>query len=415
MSLSNTLLMLPRELPGYLKVAYSLRYANEPNMGNCVIQICRVVQRIFSLVKELIYYRPFYADFQRNKEKLNNYFATINQTIAQNQKTLCVYFVSAHDHNGAILGNHLYYYHHYKIQNLQKYFAVTAKLVASQQEMKDFMRSIKRQYPKREIKFVDVVSHGSKSSLSIHAPGASEIPAEQIREDLFSDSAPDATILLDACMTGLGDRNIADEIARKTPGRTVLAPGPSMYFSKPIIRTRNNIPRVVSAVHGFAIFNAYRCKSFTYKERMPSQYPYVKDKALQGDILAIAGLPALQNSWLDRFIDENREDLKEQAIHIFNQLSSETKTLIKKQVWKNSGSPAERANNFGENFLRDHPLHISVRSAFRSVLNELIQEVRDYPGVSQAMALLYTQNVFQVIRAFFRNLCRTSSIVRPAC
>lgn len=283
-SLSNTLLMIPRELPSYLAVAYSLRYADIPNEGHCIARVWHVAQRVFSLIKELICYSPSYFDFDKNREKLETDFTAINQTIAGNQKPICIYFVSSHDYNGAILGNPLYYYHHYKIQDLQKYFAVAPKVVSSQDEMKAFMGSIKRQYPGREIRFVDVVSHGEKSSLSIYAPEELDIAAEEVDVDLFADCAPDAAILLDACFTGHGDKNIADEIARKTPGRTVLAPGSSMYFSKPVIKTGNEGPKVVSAVHGFAIFNAYTCKSFSYRERMPSQY---SGESLQSDILSI--------------------------------------------------------------------------------------------------------------------------------
>jgi len=404
-SLSNTLLMIPRELPSYLTVAYSLRYADIANKGNCISRVFNIVQRAFSLIKELIFYRPSLFDFQRNAEKLHRDFADINQSIATNDKPICVYFVSAHDHNGAILGNHLYYYHHYKIQGLQKHFAVAPKLVSSQAEMKAFMETIKQQYPQREIQFVDVVSHGGKSSLSIRAQGKPAITAEQLRDDLFDGCAPDATILLDACITGLGDRNIADEIARKTPGRTVLAPGPAMFFSKPVVQTKNNVPRVVSAVHGFAIFNAYTCKSFSYKEKMPSQYPYVKDESLQRDMFSIASFSVLQNSWLDAYLNEENKDHQHRVINIFDQLSEETKALVAKQVWKNNGSPLEHADTFGENFLRAHPLHSNVRSAFRSVFNELIHEVRDYPGVSCAKALLCAKNTFQAINACARNLC----------
>ncbi len=402
--------MIPREMPSFLKVAYSLRYADEPNEGNCLTRVLHVVQRVFSLIKELVKRTALTSDFQQNREKLGRDFEAIGKTLADNDKPICVYFVSAHDHNGAILSNPLYYYHHYKIQNLQKHFAVAPKVVSSQDEMKAFMGSIKQQYPQREIQFVDVVSHGGKSSLFIHAPGEPEIQAEQLRNDLFEDCASDATILLDACTTGLGDRNIADEIARKTPGRTVLAPGPTMYFSKPVIKTGANGPKVVGAAHGFAIFNAYTCKSFSYKERMPSQFPYVKDTSLQSDILSIASFPELQNSWLDPYLDEENVDHKQRVIQIFDQLSEETKVLVAKQVRINNGSP--QVKFFGEDFLRAHPLHTTVRSAFRSVLNELIHEVREYPAVRWAKALLHVQNTFQAIGAWARHLsCRP--IARP--
>ena len=237
---------------------------------------------------------------------------------------------------------------------MQRHFAVAPKLVSSQDEMKDFMTSVREKYAGREIKFVDVVTHGGKSSLEIHALGQPSITAERLRDDLFSDCAPDATILLDACITGLGDKNIADEIARKTPGRKILAPGPSMYFSKPVIQVKGNEPRVVSAVHGFAIFNAYECKSFSYAERRPTQYPYVKDKSLQTDILSIARSSILRNAWLDRFVGEDREDFGRQIISIYDQLSQETKAMVIKKICE---SQRHLAKAGGETFLREHPLH----------------------------------------------------------
>ena len=212
--------------------------------------------------------------------------------------------------------------------------------------------------------------------------------------------------MLDACTTGLGDKNIADEIARKTPGRTVLAPGPTMYFSKPVIKTEDQGPKVVSAVHGFAVFNAYTCKSFSYRESMPSQYPYIHSEHLEHDILSIAYFPVLQNSWLDAYLDEDNPDDQQRVVNIFDQLSEETQALVANQIWRNNGSPIGQEDTFGEIFLRAHPLHITVRSAFRSVLNELIHEVRDFPGVNWAKALLLAQNIFQTINAWVHNLCR---------
>jgi|GEM_PF-3054670 len=417
-SLSNTLLMIPRELPSYLKVAYSLRYADEPNIGNCLTRITHIVQRTFALITELIYYRPSSDDFQTNREKLQRDFELINQRVSENQKPLCVYFVSSHDHNGAILGNQLYYYHHYKVEGLQKHFAVAPKLVSSQAEMKAFMTSVRERYAGREIKFVDVVAHGGKSSLVIHAPGQPSITAKRLRDDLFSDCAPDAVILLDACNAGLGDRNIADEIARKTPGRKILAPGPSMYFSKPVIRVRGNEPRVVSAVHGFAIFNAYECKSFSHAETRPTQYPYIKDESLESDILSMVRSSIVRNAWLDRFIGEDREDFGRQIIAIYDQLSKKTKALVIKKICENHRHLGEGgAETFlrehpmrhlgkggAEMFLREHPMHPNVRSAFRSIFNELTHEVREYPAVKWAKLFLGIQNILQVVQAAFRIL-----------
>jgi len=267
--LSSSFLMLPRELPSYLNVAYSLRYAKEPNDGNCIARIFRVVQRVFALIREIITYRPSETSFQTNRKKLQTDFETIEKTLSSEcSKSICVYFVSAYDSNGAILGDHLYYYHHYKITSLQKDFAVAPKLVASQEEMKTFMRDIKEKYPKKQIQFVDIVSHGDNSTLYVCDPNRSSGPITKsnLQENLFEDVAPDATILLDACSTGIGKNSIADEIAKRAPGRTILAPGTGMFFSKPVVSYRGNIPKVVSAVHGFAVFIAYTCRAF-YSEK----------------------------------------------------------------------------------------------------------------------------------------------------
>jgi hypothetical protein len=411
--------MLPREIPRYLNVAYSLRFANEANEGNLAIRVCRTVHRVFLLIKELVSNKPWLCRFQAIREKLEEDFARIGSTVSENEKPLCVYFVSNFDNNGAILGKPVYYYHHYKIQDLQKHFSVVPKVVSSQTEMKTFLEEVKKRHPQKPIQFIDIVSHGAKSLLCINSSGTRQITSENLcvdfpetpqitpetlQDDLFAESAPDATILLDACLTGLGDKNIADEIARKTPGRTILAPGTSMFFSKPVIKTQNHVSKVVGAAHGFALFNAYTCKKFFYATKQPSQYPYVKDEALYSDIMPIASFPVLQNSWLDPFLDEERKDYQQKVIQIFDQLSQETKTLITKHIWKNNGSPMEPEAAFGEKFLREHPLHKNVRIAFRQVLNELIHEVREYPAVRWAKRLLLIQNLFQAICAPFRFL-----------
>jgi len=241
--------------------------------------VAHLVQRTFSLIKEVVTQGcNFQATLSTNQEKLQRDFEVINQTVSGSQKPLCIYFVTGFDDSGAVLSNHVYYDHHYKIQGLQQHFAVAPKVVSSQHEMKELMRVILQQSPRREIKFVDVVTHGSKSCLSIKKNDEQKcITPDILKDDLFADCADDATILLNACITGLGDRNIANEIPKKTPGRTILAPGTAMFFSKPVIELSGKEPKVVSAVHGPAIFYAYECNFFSYPEKRPSQYPYIHD------------------------------------------------------------------------------------------------------------------------------------------
>lgn len=413
-SFSNTFLMYPREIPTYLKTAYSIRYKNELNEGNCIQRICHAVQRFFVLVREILYYPRNPAVFEQTRQTLERDFEVIHQNLAED-KPLCVYFVRPFDYNGAILGNAVYYYHHYKIQGLQKDFAVAPKLVSTQQEMIDFMRQLKEARPNQDIRFVDVVSHGGKSSLG--QEGLGRISPEEIRDDLFSECAPDATILLDACTTGLGDRNIADEMARKNPGKTILAPGPSLFFSKPVIQRNGGVPSVVSAVHGFAIFNAYTCKTFRYDEAMPSRYPYVRDETLQQDIQLFLGLPVLRNLALDRYCDENDRDVQFGMREIFRQLSDEAKALVCKQIFRNAVNPDKEIDAIdeadrqqGTAFFEANPLHPQVRAAFRSVLNELVHEVREYSGVQLLKKYVSIYNFFEAIGAWWsHHLCR-----RPA-
>jgi len=81
--------------------------------------------------------------------------------------------------------------------------------------------------------------------------------------------------------------------------------------------------------------------------------------------------------------------------------------MVAKKICENQDHPIDPNDNFGENFLLEHPLHTSVRSAFRSVFDELTHEVREYPAVKWAKLLLGIQNTFQVMQACFRTLtCR---------
>lgn len=411
-SFSNNLFMIPKEIPAYLGVAYSLRYKDEPNSGNCLTRIAHIVQRTFSLIKEVVTQGGnFKTTLSRNKQKLERDFEVINKTVLGSQKPLCIYFVSGFDHSGAVLGNHVYYYHHYKIQGLQKHFAVAPKVVCSQDEMKEFMSCTRAQYPDREIKFVDIVTHGSKSSLAIHeGDGQESINPDILKEDLFADCANDATILLDACITGLGDRNIADEIARKTPGRTILAAGTSMFFSKPVIDLSGKEPKVVSAVHGPAIFYPYECKSFSYSEKRPSQYPYIHDwflhYCLDDNLKLLSSCSILRNPWLDQFVTEHmdprqRDAMGKQIRRVYSSLDRISRTIVIKKICESRGGISYGE---GDRFLWEHPLDPCVRSAFRSAFNELIDEVREYRGFQLLKISISLQNMWEVIQAGFRTL-----------
>lgn len=258
-SLSNTLLMFPRELPTYLETAYSVRYKDERNPGCLFSRILRVIKRTFALIKEMIHSRRDEDAFRSNADKLFVDFHAMNHAPNPAGKPLCIYLVQRGDHNGAILGDTAYYYHHYKIRHLQNHFHVNAQIVFSQDGVKNFINERANAAPETPIRFVDIVSHGNSDCLSIDG-----FTAAALQDDLFHRCAPDASILLDACLTGAGEHSIAEAIAAKNPGKTVLAPAAPMFFSKPVIQMKDRQPSVVSAVHGPAFFKAYTCKSFLH-------------------------------------------------------------------------------------------------------------------------------------------------------
>ncbi len=415
--LSTSLFMMEREFPSYLSTAYSLRYGNEPSReGGILERIYTTIQRYFSLIKELYFYRPCCSDLIKNTKKLDSDFEKMCENIAQNTKPILAYLVSSHDENGAILGDHLYYYHHYKIKKLEEHYAVAPKVIRFQDETKEFLDNLKRQYPGREIKVVDLVTHGGRSLLGINQP-SSENPQKQtfispsnLQDAAFESCAPDASIILDACGTGLGHRNIADEIARKNPGKTVFAPGPSLAFSKPVISTASGIPKIEHVVHGFALVNAYSCNKFHYAQAVPTPPSFTKDEHLMQDALNLLTFGIVRSSCLDSFIDFTSEEEKNNVLETYKSLSQETRTLIKYQIWKNNGEPLDRGDDFGGDFLKANPLDKTVLSAFRKICNELKEDTimnSDYVGSFQSgliKVILWAKEAWDLFRARLKAL-----------
>ena len=120
------------------------------------------------------------------------------------------------------------------------------------------LNRLKLKHPGQEIKVVDIVSHGGRGEI--------KFPKSYTRSSAhgndFSSCAKDAAIILDACSTGRGTKSIADKIARSNPGKTVFAPGRTLYTSKPVFKKKAKQIKVEHVVHGFAIGNAFTCKKF---------------------------------------------------------------------------------------------------------------------------------------------------------
>jgi hypothetical protein len=315
--LSSRLFMILRELPSYLSTAYSLRFKDRPQ-GNLLYRILQAIARVFILLKELISYRPSRASFLENMTKMDEEFAKINATVKEGKKAICAYFVNDKDHNGGVLGDPVYYYHHYKIRKYQKHFDVSAKVIRSVHDMFKHLKKLKRQCPDRPIKVVEIVAHGTPTSTDISVKSVAQQMSQanlrkrmnvirkqnivakekhrqilnalllsavkeegeirnynnrckcycndQVQEKEFADCAKDAVIILHGCSTGKGRNSLAETIAQNNPGKTVFAPGSTLFFSKPIFATENQSTKIATVMYGyvFGVFYAYTAKKFRH-------------------------------------------------------------------------------------------------------------------------------------------------------
>lgn len=264
--LSSRLFMIVRELPPYLSKAYSLRYKDVKPEEGMFASMKGKISRYKQLIQEVLYMRGSQAIFKRNIQRLDTDFDQLNSELDKTKRAICAYFVSSEDSNGAILGDHLYYYHHYKIDKFRKHFDVSAKVVRSTKEMFEHLNNLKATYPDRPIKVVDIVAHGSPESIVINHHSSEEtvetFEKQHVGDGEFGACAADAAIILDACSTGAGSNSIAQVIAEKNPGKKVFAPGAPLFFSKPVFKKQGDSTIVDHVTHGFAVVNAYTSREF---------------------------------------------------------------------------------------------------------------------------------------------------------
>lgn len=264
--LFSRLFMMPREMPSYLSMAYKLRFKNiktEKGISGLLVKIRQYKQ----LIGEILGVRGDQSIFQRNVEKLESDFATLNNELTKTKRSICAYFVIAKDYNGAILDNPAYYYHHYKIEKYKKHLDVLAKVVQTREEMFKHLKEVKISYPDRPIEVVNLIGHGTPSDIDIDLTSGKDgetsiYDINNVDENEFNACSPNAAIIIDACATGAGNNSIAQKIAEKNPGKRVFAPGRFLFFSKPAFNVKNGIAKVAHVTHGFAIVNAYTSREF---------------------------------------------------------------------------------------------------------------------------------------------------------
>lgn len=259
--------MILRELPSFLSTAYSLRYKDVKPKAKMLPRLIGTISRYTQLINEILHVRISKELFDRNAQRLDADFDELNYELNKTKRPICAYFVSSEDSNGAILGDRLYYYHHYKINKFKEHFDITAKVVRSTKEVFEHLNKLKAAYPDRPIKVVDIVAHGSSDSIWVNYYSSdgmvNDFKKQNVGDNDFAACGPDAAIILDACSTGRGVNSIAEVIAEKNPGKRVFAPGVSLFFSKPIFGKNDEGSFVKHVTHGFAIINAYSSLIFT--------------------------------------------------------------------------------------------------------------------------------------------------------
>ena len=231
--------LILKALPALLSTAYAMKFPNKRH--NIFRRFYEKIKLLFRMIFDPV------GDLQQNIQILQYEFNTIrdNAACSPGQK-VCLYVVEKSDHNGAILGNNLIYYHLYKIQYFQAQgYLVMPILVNSLETLNEKIGGL----PQNKIDLIDVVAHGSANSV-----GQIFMTHNSCKIDKL---APDAQIILDACSTVVpNSEDIAHSIAQDNNGVEVFACKDPLFFSQPIIR--NNI--VESVPHGFCIIEPYWMK-----------------------------------------------------------------------------------------------------------------------------------------------------------
>ncbi|NGX52195.1 MAG: hypothetical protein KR126chlam5_00490 [Candidatus Anoxychlamydiales bacterium] len=270
--ITSRFLMIPREIPKYLATAYSVKYSQIEKNENIFKRSIFKIYRFILLAKEIIFSTISFTsslEINKNIKRLQKDFDEKNKNLKDiSSKDICVYLVGSVDNpGGAILGNHLYYYHHYKIKNFEKYFDVAAKVIKNNKDITSFLEEIKSKYPTRNIKVMDIVCHGCNDRMFLG--DSFEYKISDVKNDEFKAMSQDGAIILDACSTAQetsSQLSIARQIAKKNPFLRIFAPKYPLFFSKPLINKTTK--RIENVVHGFAIFKAFTCETFRYEREI---------------------------------------------------------------------------------------------------------------------------------------------------
>lgn len=160
-------------------------------------------------------------NLNKRVRQIESDFEKVNRKPLRKDKPLCTYFVSSHDHNGALLSKMARYEHLANIRRLRKHYDVNAKVVQSTSGLFGHLAQLKAKYQNKNIQCVYINAHGDSKSLSL--PNFFSFHRLDSNNG-FRYCSEDATIILNACSVSKGEGSIAERIAKSNAGKTVIGP-----------------------------------------------------------------------------------------------------------------------------------------------------------------------------------------------
>ena len=213
---------LLKEITVEMPILYAQRFKEKPEVGH-LEKIKRYTQLALELLG-MVWREGVSALYDLNAKLLSNHFEIMNREVEKTQRAICAYFVSAQDHNGAVLGPSRFWDSHMDcISRYQEHYDVSAKVVKTTREIFDHLKELKKSYPSRPIQAVIIRSHGSPSSLGVSCSEKAKFTLEDVEENQFAPCAPDAAIIFSGCSMGKGEGSIAELIATKNQGKSIFA------------------------------------------------------------------------------------------------------------------------------------------------------------------------------------------------
>ena len=184
---------------------------------------------------------------QEQTEQLNQEFLEIENgrhpfidpvPVESDSRPIALILLSNHDDSYALLGDGAIYCFLMRMRELSQYFKCIARVVDSF-DVNAEIAEIQRKYPNREIRHVDIISHGYDGELCTPIYGSH-----------IKGLAKGGSIQVDACSINIGHHNFAQRMSKNTPEIHVYAAKTDVVFSQLMVEERENGPWISAVIYG---------------------------------------------------------------------------------------------------------------------------------------------------------------------